>query len=172
MTLDIQTIKDNYTFSRYYNKGSGLIWVLLGVVAIIYICVILSQNIMAIITVPIFLFPFCGIYIWYYIVTNSVAKALEANNFYICEDICTDKKIILDDDSKKTPVGCVLYFQNYKKYSSSHTSEYENCRKGESFYVVLCGKSKKIRFIFKQNEWNISLSDFKKSGNAYIPKKQ
>ncbi len=93
MTLTIQTIKDRYKTSRYYNKGSNLLWLLLGIVLLIYICVIMSRNIWAIITVPIFIFPICGIYIWYYIVTNSVGKALDTNDFYIYEDVCINKKI-------------------------------------------------------------------------------
>ena len=99
----------------------------------------------------------------------NVSNAINRRDFYVARAaIC--KKKYRPGNAEDVPV-CTLFFEKFGKFWLKNTDGCEMVKEGDEYYVVLCGKSKKIRFIYDVNQWKISERDFVYKNGIYTPVK-
>lgn len=168
--LTFDSIINELKNSNYSTKGIKIVVpIFLGIFLLIWIALTWNQGMLAFISTGVcfgFLF-FMVIYMA--VVSVRVSNAIEKRDFYIQKVavVATKYKPGNAEDSPEF----FFFFEEFGKYRLPGKGS-DSVQVGDEYFVLLCGKSKKIRFIYDARKWQISDIDFIEKDGTYMPVKR
>lgn len=169
--ITLEKIARDVERSNYNTKGIKVIVpAFLGIFSLLWIALIWNQPFWAIVTTSVCLGPLLALVIYAAVVTSGVSSSIMNGVFFI-EKVVVVGKRFRPGNAEDLPVFTVI-FEKYGKFYLTGKSDPDAVQTGDEYYVLLCGKSKKIRFIYNAEKWQISEIDFIEENGIYYPIKR
>ena len=168
-TLSIEALRqDVLNSSQYRRTGHGVLYVLLGILALIFFggCILNGMQWWELLISAFITSPVAIILLVFDHKQKQMHTALNKLSFVLIDDCCVEKIFRRDSDG---PDEYALRFEQCGKFRDVAGHHSRHTEVGDRFYVLTYANNSKIRYVFSQKEWEIDTADFVRREDGYHP---
>lgn len=166
--LSVDVVKNELKRSDYSTNGMRVVLpIFFGIFILLWIALTWNRGILAFVSTGVCFGMLFILVIYMAVVSTSVSKSIEKRDFCI-ERVAVAEKKYKPGNAEDLP-EFYFCFEKFGKFRLADKGNFDLVQIGDEYYVLLCGKSKKIRFIFNAEKWRISEVDFVDENGVYRP---
>ena len=157
--------------SNYNTKGTKVLMPLFfGIFGLIWFLTAWNGGFWGIIGSSLCFGGLFAVVIYLVVTAVDVSNAIKRRDFHVARAVICKKKY--RPGNAEDGSVCILFFERFGRFRPENADAFETVKEGDEYYVLLCGKSKKIRFIYDVKEWKIDEGDFICEKGTYLPVKR